>query len=226
MKKAWIIGASALLLLSGCVSEDTYGTLLNTQVQTAETAVLRQPDHMRKYYACYVQPSIGVIYAGETDAMFNFRGTKFIMRVNTEKILRRAYYPDSDAEETVFAEDPVLYYSGSCLDLSGDDLVYTLSFYACGPDYAVDCEAGDVSFFAVCSALEAVNLSGTMIRMARTVTVDEDAVIEDFSSRRDITYTASRPQLFKNLVPENGKIDEILVDGGEDETPESAAPQE
>ena len=71
-------------------------------------------------------------------------------------------------------------------------------------------QSSQVEFFAIASGLQALQTAETMVRMARSVRVDNDAVIAEYSGRQTIDYSRKRLELFQNIVPENGVIEELF----------------
>jgi hypothetical protein len=51
-----------------------------------------------------------------------------------------------------------------------------------------------------------------MLRIARTVTVNTNAVLAAYSRRETITYHARKVELFTNIAPESGEISELFSD--------------
>ena len=67
-----------------------------------------------------------------------------------------------------------------------------------------------LEFYAISGELQALQVAETMMRIARTVKVDREAVVSTYSARQEIDYERKRLELFQNVVPENGVIDELF----------------
>ena len=67
-----------------------------------------------------------------------------------------------------------------------------------------------VIFYAVEDALSSVEIVKDMMQIARSVKVDDAKVIDAYANRNTVNYKSEKIQLFKQVVPESGRIEELF----------------
>lgn len=223
MKKNGIL--VLLLLLSGCSSDMLTTRSVETSLEQAQTLDVYNANYSKEYYSYYLEPCIGRLNGDSTSNTFDYYGIKFIMNLNVASVLQDAYY-DTE-EQTVTStgmKENVYSLQGSYVTKDGNKKEFLLEVNMLNDAYIVYMQAGYMEFFSVVNANEIAPVAEKMLYMARSVSVNTDRVKRDFSLRNDITYTAKKVELFQNLVPENGSIDELFENGTNTLSPESTTP--
>jgi hypothetical protein len=105
-------------------------------------------------------------------------------------------------------------YEGTITDYQNNERPFTVRLYALGNDVYTYAESDQIEFFAISGTLEALQLAEVMTFMARCVSVDQEMVIDAYSSRQNIDYSRKRLELFQNIAPENGAIEELFENHG------------
>ena len=216
MKKILIsLCAVCSLLLAGC--KELSGSLqeeLNERVQSAITSETASPNYSHGTYSYYREPTLGRISSEETSNTFTDRGVKFVMNLKVSTIINDKFYNGESVSSAPKDRSPSASASGTFIDYAGKEHPYSIVLYELDDDVYTYAETDLVEFFAISTELQALHLSETMLRLARTISVDPDAVVAAYSSRQTIEYSRKRLELFHNIVPENGVIDELFEGNG------------
>lgn len=228
MNRTAVSAAFCLLLLSGCTAKGTdCQSLLDASVQAALSAECDTPNYTKKYFAYYLPPDVGRYSANQTGSVFCWHGATFVMNLNVEKIVNDRYYPDSSGREFLLSDvSPEYTASGTYSDFSGAEHAYDVRIYRLSGSYVCAVDTDYVDFTAVTDQLSAVTLPKKMLRIARSIRIDTDEVASDFLIRSNIRHEQRSEQLFENPAPENGTIDELLLDRSDAASEDDASPSE
>ncbi len=194
-----------LLFLTGCtkVNNDLSADISN-RMNTALSEKVSSPFYHHQYYAYNIEASVGRIESTLTSNTFSYNGTKFIMNLNIPYIL-------GDTSSSFKLTDQVIYEnSGEYSDYNGNNHPYSLNVYNLNDDTIIELTTDYTVFYSICSSKEVGSLVEVMIDIARTVKIDENKIKQDYSDRELITYKREQLELFKNIVPENGAVDELF----------------
>jgi hypothetical protein len=207
--KAALIGLTALSL--GCTKfSGSYEDELNRRVERAVTCRVAQPNYAHDVYSYYREPSVGRISSDVTSNTFLMDGVKFVMNLRVSSIINQKYYADAPDSSTLMNMEQIAESTGTFLDYTGSEHPFRVTLYQLAEQIYVYTVTDQVEFFAIASGLQALQTAETMVRMARSVRVDNDAVIAEYSGRQTIDYSRKRLELFQNIVPENGVIEELF----------------
>lgn len=224
MKKKLSAAILSVLLLTGCTQyPDDLSTVVNEKLAEVQAEDAGKPYYNSTYYYYYIEPSVGRISSDRTSNILSLDGTKFVMNLNIPSIINSAYYQDSDSStSTATAGDPVVDTSGSYTDYDGAEHDYSLKIYQSAGTYYTVLSTPYMEYYSVSGKYESANIAAEMLKIARTVRLNEDEVLADFSNRQVISYTRKKLELFQNIAPENGVVDELFADSsnsaGQDST--------
>ena len=197
-------------VLCGCVKwSGSYEEELNRRVERAVTSTVGQPNYSHSNYSYYREPIIGRISSDETSNTFLLDDVKFVMNLRISSIINKKYYSQAPDSSMLVNMDVLARSAGTFTDYDGDDHSFDITLYRLGEGVYVYMLTDQAEFFAIANELQALQLAETMVRMARSLRVDTDAVIAEYSSKQTIDYTRKRLELFQNIVPENGVIEEL-----------------
>ena len=206
-----VLSLLAAILLAGCVKADgTYQEQLNQRIERAITDATAGPTFSHGIYSFYKEPSIGRISSEETSSVFTQDGVKFVMNLNVSSIVNSKYYEGKNISLIPEGMEVLAKSAGRFADFLGEEHPFEVTLYRMNDEVFTYMKTDLLEFFSISSELPALQTAETMIRIARTVRVDRDAVIAAYSSRQEINYERKRLELFQNVVPENGVIDELF----------------
>ena len=206
-----LIVSLSLLVLWGCASyTGSYEDELNRRVERAVTCEAAKPNYSHGVYSYYKEPLLGRISSEETSNTFVLDDVKFVMNLRISSIINQKYYSDAKESSGHTNLQPAAQSNGTFLDFEGKEHPFQVTLYRLNDSIYTYASSDQAEFFAISGELEALQLAEAMIRMARSIRVDNDAVIAAYSSRQTIEYSRKRLELFQNIVPENGVIEELF----------------
>lgn len=198
--------------LCGCATVNAdIDTRLGETLANVQSEATKKPSYNHILYSYYSNPSIGKIYETRTSNTFTYNGNKFIMTLNASSIMTEAYYSDEENEVTVNEENLITSLSGEYTDYENTTKTYTCAIYQAGDYYFTEFLTDTMLFYGFSdNDLSATDLAGEMLRIARTVSVDEEEIYTLYSNRQEVTYSRKKLELFQEIAPEEGAIDELL----------------
>lgn len=203
-----------LLLLIACIlvgcsnGSSDFNSELDKQINEALNCKLHTHKYKDGFISYYIEPSIGRIETTDTSHVFNYDGTNFIMNINVANIINEKLY-DNIALNNSNSE---IIRKGIFKDINGNEHNYQFSIDSNNKYYLIIFSSDELQFYSYADEKSAPKISGEMIRIARTVTVDRHAVINAFNIKELITYQPSYMELFEEKIPENGSIEELIKD--------------
>ena len=214
-----LTAAALLLVLSGCTqySSDIV-EVMNEKLREAGTLKTANPVFNSTYYKYYVQPYIGRIDSDLTSNVFSLNGTQFILNLDVPAIINSSYYPaESPGTFSVEGAPLMAEKADTYEDNRNQNHTYICRIYRSEQTYYTILTTKYAQFFARSTKYEAPVLAGEMLYIARCIEPDRNAILRDFSNHTSISYQKEKLELFQNIIPENGVIDELFVDHDETE---------
>ena len=191
---------------SGSIQSNLEEAMLEVQEETP-----RPTKYRNDLYGYYLAPDVGRVSASNMGNTFNYGGNLIQMNLNVQKIVNDKYYEGKPYTSIQFSEDSrVGYYEGSYVNAKDEMHAYNISIYKLNRDYYTVFDSDTVLFGAVSNEIDAVNISKEMLRIAKTLDVNYNEVVAKFSLKEVITYESTSLDLFENIVPEEGNIEELF----------------
>ncbi|MEE3486990.1 MAG: hypothetical protein VZT48_02665 [Bulleidia sp.] len=207
-----ILCLCAVLLCAGCstVKRDMQ-TDLNQRIAEVSSEAAHVPVYAKGGYSYYVQPSIGRIESTRMSNVFMKDGTKFVMNLNVPQIINDQYYQSMSAADTVNVNAVIAAETeGTYIDHDDQEHAFSLKIYQLDENFYTWLETDTVELFSVSGQLKSLQLAEEFLRIARTVHVNDDAVAAEYSKKTTISYTRKKLQLFQNIAPESGSVQELF----------------
>lgn len=208
-----LLAGVGMAVLVGCGSADAsdLGSAAKRQIDAVTTAPVLMPSYTHHFYDYYAMPSIGRLGSSRTGNVFSLDGTRFIMNLNVNAVLCDAYYQNVTENDSLNDILPETRFTGTYVDYAGETHAYTVAIYLMGEQYYTFVSAGAMDFAALSNAAQAPYLAGEMMRIARTIRLHPEAVLSAFSNQEAvIANTRKRVDLFHDLAPESGVIEELF----------------
>ncbi len=194
-----------MLFLSGCTKmSDDLSAEISNKINEALSEKASSPTYNHEYYFYSIEPSVGRIDSTLTSNTFSYNGTKFIMNLNIPNILGNA------SEDSKLSSSTVYENSGEYIDYNEVSHHYDLYIYEVSYGKIIQLTTDYMVFYSVCSQNEVPSLVEVMLDIAKTIKIDENKIKVDYSDRELITYKREQLELFKNITPENGAVDELF----------------
>lgn len=202
--------AVMLLMLTGCAVNGSNESEIRLVegVEAVLSASFDQPNYTKEYYTYYLPSDVGRYNGDALSNTFNYAGTDFIMNLNVEYIL-----DEEDSDELLVTEDGAIFTDeGSYQDTEGTVHGYTILIHALTRGYVCYVHTDYTDYFALCDYVSAMKLPEKMLRIARSVHIDKERIQNDFQLRLPVTYKTHKIELFQNMAPVDGTLEELLID--------------
>lgn len=212
MKKVFFV-LSLLFVLCGCAKNtNSIQVNLDQKIEAAMNLPADEPRYNHVYYRYYAEPSIGRIAGNITSNIFAYNGIRFIMNLNVPAIINRNYYTDHEMDfEGLKGLDPMAQTIGTYTDYTGHEHPYEVKLYQLKEEGITLFTSDYVDFYAVNVLADSPDLAYAMMRIARSVSYDEALILNDFSNVEKISNTRKKLELFQNIAPESGVIEELFM---------------
>lgn len=204
----------AMILLIGCSSnKPDINQVVSDGVNKVNNAPLSPSNnHSKKLFSYYLPYDIGVVESNNISSIVKYDNNEIFLSINVSDVMR-----NGDKPEVKFNEE--LYFSDNFdLKMRDQELPANLLIEQLKADsYIIYFEVDDV--FLV-SQVNYANLKYTLERIVyigRSLEVDKKLIVSEFSNKETLTYKKEVIELFSNSIPEEGMIQDIIVneEGGE-----------
>lgn len=205
----------SVFLLSGCTKITvSVQNRLEEACRLALNASVPSVNNRKQFYAYYLDPSLGRVSSTLTGNEFRMGSVRFVMNLDVARLINEKYYPEETVSH-IYAVDgnEAAYTKGTLINTSNEELPYEIHVIQVDEDiFAVCADAGYMSFQCMCNLNDVPAAAGQMLMISRSVTVDRQEIMNAFTTLEGITYAGTPVELFEEKVPENGSIEELLID--------------
>ncbi|MBR2812674.1 MAG: hypothetical protein IKD69_14970 [Solobacterium sp.] len=212
MKKILLPVMAAGLLASCSRAETDPANALHAQITAALTAETGAPNYSKDYYTYYLEPSVGRLSADASSNRFIWNDETFVMNLDVADIVNAKYYVNASQDhDPLNGTAAVARESGKYMNAAGELLDYDAAIYDLDEErYLVFVDAGIIQFSGMITRENAAEAAGVMMKIARGVEVNREAVLTDYAVKETISYDGRDVRLFENAVPENGLLAELF----------------
>lgn len=222
MKKYLIVFLCSLLLVGCGVSEQSVKDEITQTIKDASKYEIKEEtNHHRKYFDYYLPRNIGVRanpLLEVENVEFIYDNTSFYMSLDVAEVIIYEYY-DQLLKYKMNQYNDIMQVGDSFINRTGEmvDYNYSMRKYKImvnridSNEYFVYVSFGDVYFVALCPLSEVNPLVYNMLIIGRSVRVDSDLVLLDYSNKVNIIYEKSY-DLFEKVFPESGIVADVLSD--------------
>lgn len=201
------------LLLFGCAyNSDIKGQL--DRVYDSDAITKNRVNNYTNYIEYFVPSDINEAQSDALSFSFTGDGFGFAMNINASAIINKEYYDNySLMDEGFFDEDKLVYSkSGTYINSAGKTISYFSKAYQYNDQCLLHFVSDELNFYGY-SNLDKVGLMADKImQMARACSIDKDKVIADYSSIEVIDYEKKAVNLFENIYPVEGRVEDLMVD--------------
>ena len=201
------------MFLTGCTTKTIdLQSELNRAMESSCAEKIFSNTMNKQLYSYYLPENIGRFQSTQSTNVFSDRGRKFIMNLNVPNIIQDAYYKDNETHTSSSLNGAVAQVNGKYNDSQKNAHGYTLSVYDQQGYYVTVFESDVVEFYSVSDAYSAVALSKDMMKIARSLKVNTSEVKKVYSNKKIVDYKSEKMELFEQVVPESGRIEELFED--------------
>lgn len=150
----------------------------------------------------------------DENLVLGYNDSRMIMNINVISIVNKHYYSNYKiADDGYFNKDNLVYSnSGSFLNEKEETINYFLNIYGGTPYYKIHLMTDNLNIYAYSLKQDCAETSKHMVLIARTVDVDKDMIISEYSEVDVISYQRKQIDLFQQKIPKSGLLTEMVKD--------------
>ena len=203
----------ACLILTGCMeSKDAVMQLDDAFAKDMEEMVIRTNNYGR--YADYYLPSDTQEQSADIlSYSFSYGRSNIIMDINVSGIINSKYYKDYLIADEGFFDQGKLFYSreGTYLNSAKEEIPYFYHLYRHDDDYLGYFVSEEVIFYLYTNGEDLVPVSSRILLMAKGISISNDDIIANYSSKDVVDYHKKQVNLFETVMPVNGVVNDFLI---------------
>lgn len=211
MKK--IIVLLICLLLCGCAIREDINVQLD-KVFNNDVVAKNRTNNYTDYIEYYVPSDVNETDADALSFSFTSDGFGFIMNINVTNIINSEYYDNRTLNDEGFFDTSKLVYSkdSSFSNENGDQIDYFIRAYEYEDEYLLYFVTNELNFYGYASNDKVGLLAEKMVQMAANCKVNNAKVLADYSSIDVIDYEKKAVNLFENIYPVEGRVEDLMLD--------------
>ncbi|MEA5026253.1 hypothetical protein SDC9_116901 [bioreactor metagenome] len=218
MKKITKILFTMIIVLpmcTGCtfgrVTENNIAVRMETAVNNTFSEQASDYQNMHKtLYSYYLPDHVGKRASTAYSNILISDNYDVLMSLNASAVIIDKYY-EASAVKAITTYDIALYsevFSGTYSD--GRKTEISVSIFKFDSSYYLLVKAEYFSFLSNCPLAEMPIIVKDIIRVARSTTTDQTAILTAYSKKENINYQQETTTLFSQSIPENGTLAEML----------------
>lgn len=209
MKKLLLL--LCLLSLCGCsVKNHDVADHLGERLEALAKAPIEDlADNNKPLYRYYIEPSVGRRTSTETSNVFVYNGREFLMNLDIAAVINNRFYKEAAFEKRL-DRSAMIAQEGTYVDYNDLEFRYLLEVYDYEDLYFIVLDMAYVNFYACCEYAEIEDLVLMMMKIGKTVEVNAEQVVAAYSSKQTTEYVKEKLDLFEVVIPDSGRIEELL----------------
>ena len=220
MIKKVIMLLLAMLLLTGCqkpvinLDVDFKKQILRAVSEAAEVALpeFSANNSHKEYYDYYLFPGIGRREIDDISNIFVIYDNEAVLNLDVAGILSKSVYAETKLRDIESFQGKSLYAEGTCRNSRGLEMAYRIQMKVVEETAYIILQTNQFIFTTSCPLLEADEMVYEMLKTVRTCSVDTKLVINTYSNLDTAQYELSTIKLFKEILPESGRVIDYMSD--------------
>ncbi|MFV0380522.1 MAG: hypothetical protein ACK5KQ_06845 [Anaerorhabdus sp.] len=209
MKKIMLI--FMIILIAGCSgNKQLLERQLVEKLDNVSKTQAISANNQKAFYSYYLEPSVGRRKVGKTYNIFIKDNLEFAMNLNIPFILTK-----EESENKSYDIEPIMSYDGSYVDINNQELEFKCNIYQNRSHSYIEFNTKYMNFYASGSLTEVVGIADNMLTIAKSVTINEDRILTAYSAKEIVEFEKEQLKLYEVMIPENGRIEEMMVNGSE-----------
>lgn len=208
-----------LLLLCGCasVNSDINASLDNYLKDLSKTFNVRA-NHSAKYYEYYMPSDMQDVDGNHNFSYMEYEGAKITMNLNIASLVSSEAFGDDYLDDEGFFNESLLIYNNIGTFIKNDTSTsnYRINVYQNGDDYLIDLSTKELDFYSLCKDYNLLDTLKHLFTIAKSVKVDSDSVIANYSKKDIIESQKEYRDLFEYNIPSSGFLSDLV---GQNVTP-------
>lgn len=202
-------------MLCGCktIENNTLSNTLDDVLASFSDVKNYRINNILEYYSYYLPSDMAEETADSDSIVLKYNNSRIIMNLNIANIVNSKYYHSSIIDEGFFDDQYLVYKNnGTYNNQENINKAYILKVYAYKDLYALEFITSDMNYYGSVNKNEIDEVVKHLLIMAKNTSVDNEAIVKDFSNKDVIDYKKKQINLFDTSMPVNGELTEILVD--------------
>lgn len=206
MKKLFL--CFLVLIMCGCTKVSDVKGEVDSLIKTmSDEKINLVANHRKKYYSYYVPSNVSNIESTDTHNIFEYNGVDIMLNLNIADIITYNIYSQKKEDSEIFENELIIYNRKNLVYANKE---YDLAIYKFNENYVIRLDNDDIVMASSMKENYVVNTLRQMIMIASSVTVNYDEVIDNFSNKDFIDFEKEQVDLFKIVVPKDGRIEELI----------------
>lgn len=212
MKK--IVFLCFLLLLSSCSVTSSWQQQITTELKAFQSTKNKYKQNINnRYFSYYLPGDMRRDKSNLTSAILSYENVKILLNVNFADLIEKG---DSDAflaEEGFYRNSEHLFHQeGKFLSAEKKEVAYLCEVYQYEGQYLAALFTQNFHYYAYCPESKIYEVIRHILLIAKSMKVYEDEVLADFTGDVTIDFQKKQVDLFKMIIPKNGRLSDMLVD--------------
>lgn len=202
-----------LTLLCSCGYTNNINEELD-RIFVSEDLIKKRANNYSTYIEYYLPSDVYEGECNEISYSFNIDGGLFVMNISISNILNSNLYENRNLSDEGYFDEKNIVYSkqGRFVNLNNEDTEFFFRVYEYENMYFINLMSNELIFYGKCSKDKVTILASKIYEMAKASNVHDDKIVTDFSNIDVIDYERSEINLFEDIFPINGRIDDLMID--------------
>lgn len=209
MKKI-IISLFILVYCFGCGEQNFSVEKIEASIEKALSEPVFKVNHVKRYYSYYLPPSFGRMYSEQVSNIFKYRENKILMNLNISEIIQNKYYSSEQQSMTTQVDYELFSKTGTFLNGAGVLKEYRVDLFSFNDAKILRLITDDIILYSQTHLFETDDIIHYMFQIAKSVSIDENLILEDYASKEIISGKKENIQLFEKVVPTDGNVNELF----------------
>jgi len=175
----------------------------------AELSVNYDNNNFKEYYSYFTNVDVGKISSNEVSSVLTVSDNEFVMNLKVNNIINDELYNSEylevyDIKELKYENDGI--YLSNGIKYNYEYNVYSLN----DNDYLLLLDTEYLGFSAIAELNQLPEIAYEMINIAKSVNIDNDLIVNQFSNKNVIDHEKETIKLFEQKIAVNGTIEEMI----------------
>lgn len=210
MKRLFVV--LLLVMMCGCASNKDINTELDSLLSDANKIVSNHPNNSLEYYDYYLPSDMGEVSFDQESLVLSYLDNKIVVNININDIVNNKYYPEHYLTNSSLLDQNKLVYSksGKYLTIKDIERDYILNLYQNNDYYVIELITSDLTYITSSKAY-IKDIVKHLFTIAKSVDLDEELIIADYSDKNIVDYKKKQIDLFDSTRPTSGDLSEMLI---------------
>ncbi len=210
MKRLFVV--LLLVMMCGCASNEDINTELDSLLSDTNKIVSNHPNNSLEYYDYYLPSDMGEVNFDQESLVLSYLDNKIVVNININDVVNNKYYPEQYLTNSSLLDQNKLVYSksGKYLTIKDIERDYILNLYQNNDYYVIELITSDLTYITSSKAY-IKDIVKHLFTIAKSVDLDEELIIADYSNKNIVDYKKKQIDLFDSTRPTSGDLSEMLI---------------